>query len=99
MTEDDFYMLNDRHQPEMLSELEDYITLSTHNVKVDKINQAQLQKLESDLKEFPATVTGEFNENAYPTEQKLQLKVGAQVMFIKNDSRPEKRYSTENWLL
>jgi len=92
MTEDDFYMLNDRHQPEMLSELEDYITLSTHNVKVDKINQAQLQKLESDLKEFPATVTGEFNENAYPTEQKLQLKVGAQVMFIKNDSRPEKRY-------
>ena len=32
----------------MLSELEDYITLSTHNVKVDKINQAQLQKLEGD---------------------------------------------------
>lgn len=92
MDEDAFYMLNDRHQPEMLTELDDYITLSTHNFKVDKINQAQLQKLESDLCEFKANVDGDFNENSFPTEQLLQLKVGAQVMFIKNDSKPEKRY-------
>lgn len=92
MTEDDFYLLNDRYQPEMLSELEDYITLSTHNVKVDRINQAQLQKLEGDVHEFTAEIDGDFNENALPTEMKLQLKVGAQVMFIKNDSKPEKKY-------
>ncbi|MFN8261398.1 MAG: helix-turn-helix domain-containing protein [Chitinophagales bacterium] len=92
MTEDDFYLLNERYQPEMLSELEDYITLSTHNVKVDRINQSQLQKLESDLYEFTAEINGEFSENALPTEMKLQLKTGAQVMFIKNDSKPEKRY-------
>ena len=92
MEEEDFYQLNDRHQPEMLSELEDYITLSTHNFKVDKINQAQLQKLEGEVNEFTATVTGDFNENSFPTEQTLQLKIGAQVMFIKNDSKPEKRY-------
>ncbi|MBK9794019.1 MAG: helix-turn-helix domain-containing protein [Sphingobacteriales bacterium] len=92
MTEDDFYLLNDRLQPEMLSELEDYITLSTHNVKVDKINQAQLQKLEGDVFEFTAQIDGDFNENALPTEMKLQLKTGAQVMFIKNDSKPEKKY-------
>ena len=92
MTEDDYYLLNERYQPEMLSELEDYITLSTHNVKVDKINQAQLQKLEGDLFEFTAKIDGDFNENALPTEMKLQLKTGAQVMFIKNDSKPEKKY-------
>ncbi len=92
MTEDDFYLLNERHQPEMLTELEDYITLSTHNVKVDRINQAQLQKLDGDLNEFTADISGDFNENALPTEMKLQLKIGAQVMFIKNDSRPEKKY-------
>jgi len=92
MDEDTYYMLNERHQPEMLSELEDYITLSTHNHKVDKINQAQLQKLEGDVNEFTAVIEGEFNENALPTEMKLQLKIGAQVMFIKNDSKPEKKY-------
>ena len=92
MEEDDFYLLNDRYQPETLSELDDYITLSTHNYKVDKINQAQLQKLESDIIEFTATIDGDFNENSFPTEQNLQLKAGAQVMFIKNDSKPEKKY-------
>ena len=85
-------MLNERYQPEVVTELEDYITLSTHNVKVDKINQAQLQKLEGDLFEFTAKIYGDFNENALPTEMKLQLKTGAQVMFIKNDSKPEKKY-------
>lgn len=33
-----------------------------------------------------------FNENSYPNSEKLELKIGAQVMFIKNDSSPEKRY-------
>ena len=37
-------------------------------------------------------MSGKFNENAYPNDEKLVLKVGAQVMFIKNDSSPEKRY-------
>ena len=35
---------------------------------------------------------GKFNENAFPNDENLELKVGAQVMFIKNDSSPEKRY-------
>ena len=92
MSEDDFYLLNDRYQPELLGDLEDYITLTTHNYKADKINQAQLQKLEGDINEFPAEISGDFYENSYPTELKLQLKRGAQIMFIKNDSKPEKKY-------
>ncbi|MFN8294793.1 MAG: helix-turn-helix domain-containing protein [Chitinophagales bacterium] len=92
MNEDDFYLLNERYQPELLGDLEDYITLTTHNYKADRINQAQLQKLEGDTKEFTAEISGDFYENSYPTELKLQLKRGAQIMFIKNDSKPEKKY-------
>lgn len=92
MNEDDFYLLNERYQPELLNDLEDYITLTTHNYKADKINQAQLQKLEGNVNEFMAEISGDFNENSFPTEHTLQLKCGAQIMFIKNDSKPEKKY-------
>ena len=92
MNEDDFYLLNERYQPELLADLEDHITLTTHNYKADKINQAQLQKLEGDINEFKAEISGDFYENSFPTEQTLQLKRGAQIMFIKNDSKPEKKY-------
>jgi hypothetical protein len=92
MQEDDFYELNHRYQPEVIQALDDFITLSTHNVKVDRINQAHLQKLESDAYEYTASIDGEFYENAFPTESKLVLKPGAQVIFIRNDSNHEKRY-------
>ena len=92
LNEDDFYLLNERYQPELLADLEDYITLTTHNYKADKINQAQLQKLDGNIVEFNAEISGDFYENSYPTEQTLQLKPGAQIMFIKNDSKPEKKY-------
>ncbi|MFN8285026.1 MAG: DEAD/DEAH box helicase [Chitinophagales bacterium] len=92
MDEENFYLLNSRYEPELLSELEQHITLCTHNWKADKINQSQLQKLESDLYEFKGELNGSFNENALPTEFNLQLKQGAQIMLIKNDSKPEKRY-------
>ena len=92
MNEDDFYSLNDRHQPELIGDLEDYITLTTHNWKADKINQTQLQRLDADLFEYTAEISGDFSEKTLPTEMNLQLKIGAQVIFIKNDSKPEKRY-------
>ncbi|HNM31278.1 MAG TPA: helix-turn-helix domain-containing protein [Chitinophagales bacterium] len=92
MTEDDFDALNERYQPEIVTELEDFITLSTHNVKVDRINQQQLQKLEGEAYEFKAFIEGDFYENSYPTEANLVFKAGAQVMFIRNDSSAEKRF-------
>ncbi|MCC6516525.1 MAG: helix-turn-helix domain-containing protein [Chitinophagales bacterium] len=92
MSEDDFHGINERYQPELIADLDNYITLTTHNYKADKINQGQLQKLEGDLTSFIAEVNGEFNEKSYPTEYTLQLKTGAQIMFIKNDSQPEKKY-------
>jgi ATP-dependent exoDNAse (exonuclease V) alpha subunit len=69
-----------------------YITLTTHNRRANAINEAELNKLETKSCFFTAEVSGKFNENAFPNAEQLELKIGAQVMFIKNDSSHEKRY-------
>lgn len=85
--------LNKRHLPNFNPNTEDgYITLSTHNNKADQLNILELEKLKSKVYIFEANVEGTFPEYSYPTHEKLKLKVGAQVMFIKNDSSLEKRY-------
>lgn len=71
---------------------ENYITLTTHNNKADTINRERLTQLTNKSYFFEAKVVGDFNEYAYPNERSLELKVGAQIMFIKNDMTAEKRY-------
>ncbi|WP_316825731.1 helix-turn-helix domain-containing protein [Pedobacter miscanthi] len=71
---------------------ENYITLTTHNNKADSINRERLAQLKNKSYFFEAKVQGDFNEYAYPNDKSLELKVGAQVMFIKNDMTSEKRY-------
>ena len=86
-------ILNKRYNPDFEPQKNDgYITLTTHNKRADAINTLELDKLKKKSSFFKAEVSGKFNENAYPNSDKLELKVGAQVMFIKNDSSPEKRY-------
>ncbi|MDF2177976.1 helix-turn-helix domain-containing protein [Aliiglaciecola sp. CAU 1673] len=74
------------------AEGEDYVTLTTHNQRADAINQQQLAKLASPPKSFAAEVQGDYPEQNYPVDANLLLKVGAQVMFVRNDHSPEKRY-------
>lgn len=69
-----------------------YITLTTHNAKADRINAASLADLKGAPIDFYTEITGDFPEKIYPVEEKLTLKQGAQVMFIKNDPSPEKNY-------
>ncbi len=69
-----------------------YITLSTHNRKVDGINETQLTALAAQPAGFKAQIEGDFPEHAYPTSPLLTIKTGAQVMFVKNDPSPEKLY-------
>ncbi len=69
-----------------------YITLTSHNYKADKINQEELKNLSGKVFEFKGVIEGEFQEKALPTDVSLQLKVGAQVMFIRNDKSEERRY-------
>ena len=71
---------------------EGYITLSTHNHSVDSINDTKLKELSGKLHSFKASIVDKFPEYSYPTSELLELKKGAQVMFVKNDSSPEKRY-------
>lgn len=85
--------LNKRYLPDFIpKENEGYITLTTHNAKARKINEKKLLKLDVPSSKFTAVIKGDFPEYAYPTDLKLKLKTGAQVMFVKNDSSPDKRY-------
>ena len=69
-----------------------YITLTTHNAKADTINSDSLEALAAKSYAFQAEVVGDFPSNIYPLENQLQLKVGAQVIFVKNDLSFEKKY-------
>lgn len=85
--------LNKRYQPDFNPpEEEGYITLTTHNAQAGSINQKKLEALDSPSFTFIASIEGDFPEYSYPTDEELVLKEGAQVMFVKNDSSPEKRY-------
>ena len=69
-----------------------YITLTTHNASADSINQTRLQALDCKKYFFTADIDGDFPEHIFPTQEKLTLKKGAQVMFVRNDSSSEKLY-------
>lgn len=69
-----------------------YITLTTHNRKANDINVEHLKQLKGKSYRYEAEVSGEFPAHLYPLEEELELKIGAQVMFIKNDPSPEKNY-------
>jgi len=84
--------LNARYDPDFSSDEAGYIILTTHNAKAKQINDSRLSHLNNKSHTFKATVTGLFSEYNYPTEFELELKIGAQVMFVKNDPNPEKRY-------
>ena len=69
-----------------------FITLTTHNYSADYINRIELDKLSTPIHEFHARVNGTFPENAFPIEHVLELKEGAKVMFIKNDTETPRRF-------
>ncbi len=71
---------------------DDYIILTTHNYKADAINDQEITRLGSKFYSFKATIEGEFSDKAFPADEVLRLKEGAQVMFIKNDKEKIKRY-------
>ena len=68
---------------------EDTIRLTTHNAQADAVNLRKLEMLPDEVKMFEADIEGDFPENSYPADFVLSLKVGAKVMFIRNDSEGE----------
>lgn len=88
----DFEHLNERYDPTFETGTESYVYLCSHNRMADEINQEKLKEIKVDPSTFEAKLFGEFKENQFPNEQFLELKIGAQVMFIRNDISGEKRY-------
>ena len=86
-------LLNSRFKPNFVPKDEEgYITLTTHNYQADQINETKLAAIKEKPLTFKAEVHGTFPENTFPTKEELVLKVGAQVMFVKNDPTPEKAF-------
>ncbi len=69
-----------------------YITLTTHNTKADAMNAQALEDLEEKLVVYKPSIVGDFPEKIFPVDEELKLKVGAQVMFVKNDLSFDKKY-------
>ena len=86
-------LLNTYYQPEFVPpKHEPYVTLTTHNHRADAINRRELEALPGDRVMLEAKISKDFPEVLYPVDMQLTLKVGAQVMFIRNDSGDERRY-------
>lgn len=92
-SEDDIQWLNQYYNPDF-DQLEEsgYIHLTTHNYRADKLNNTKLQLLENPLHTFHAHIEGNFPDSMFPTLPELNLKEGAQIMFIKNDPTGEGNY-------
>ena len=93
VTPQDVALLQQYYRANFKPNLSDnYITLTTHNQKADALNKSSLIALQGKSYFFCATIDKEFPESAYPAEKSLELKVGAQVMFMKNDPTGEQRF-------
>lgn len=71
---------------------EGYIRLVTHNAQAQRINDRELEALPGRSYAFRAAIEGKFPDYAYPTDELLELKRGAQIMFVKNDTSGQHRY-------
>ncbi|NLG34823.1 MAG: AAA family ATPase [Lentisphaerae bacterium] len=93
LTPDALAELNRRHLPGFApDDSEGYVTLCTHNAQARRINDARLRDLPAPSRRFSADITGTFPELSYPNDPDIELKVGAQVLFVKNDPSPDKRF-------
>lgn len=91
LDEEGLAVLHSRYNPAFKIVSNDgYIILTTHNYKADAINASEMNKLTAPLFNSKAIIDGEFYERSYPADENLQLKIDAQVMFIKNDK--DKRF-------
>lgn len=93
MDQEVFDTLNSRYRKDFRpADDEGYITLSSHNHTSQAINREKLVQLPGQSYTFKAEVVGTFPESMYPNEEELTFKVGAQVMFNKNDTGDYRAY-------
>ncbi len=91
---EDMHWLNSRYIPSF-SPLDGskYVVLTTNNVRANAINAEGLERLLGETRRYAGILEGEFTEHSFPADMELMLKVGAQVMFLRNDYIDQRRYS------
>ena len=93
ITKENIDVLNQYVQPNFnIKNHNGCIIVTTHNAKADEINKEALAELKGKTFSYFPELVEDFPEKIYPIEPKMDLKVGAQVMFIKNDISYEKKY-------
>ena len=91
LTDADLQTLNARCGTQVEdSETDMYITLATRRDTVDYINERKLDELPGEAVVFQGKVEGDFPASSLPTTRDLELKPGAQIIFVKND--PDRRW-------
>ena len=91
LTPDTLRLLNLCYNPDFRN-VDEYITLTTHNASADAINNDELAKIDAPYYKYMAHIDRDFPERNFPTEVELTLKLGAKVMFIANDLAQPRRY-------
>ncbi|MFI3331579.1 MAG: AAA family ATPase [Rikenellaceae bacterium] len=90
---EDIDLLNSRYIKNFKPEKgQNFITLTSHNNTAKEINETKLSKISHKQYSFDADIQDDFPEYLYPVDARLRLKLGAQVMFTKNDNSPQKRF-------
>lgn len=84
--------LNNNYRKEEDLPAEHYITLCSHNYQADAINAKYLDELPGRFYSYHAEIEGDFSPSQFPAEERLVLKKGAQIMFIRNDTGHEAKY-------
>jgi len=93
LTDKDALLLQKYFQPNFkLSEHPGVIMLTTHNYKAARVNDSNLKALKTPSLHYYAEIQGDFPDKIYPVDAKMELKVGAQVMFTRNDTLSAKRF-------
>lgn len=88
-----YNLLRGRYDPQFKPTEPGYVLLATHNRKSDSVNSSELANLPGKTHSFPAQIEGEFPAHLFPCDEVLHLKVGAQVMFIRNDTEGDAYYN------
>jgi DNA-binding NarL/FixJ family response regulator len=86
-TKEDIQLLNEYYKSEEeRKKMGEIVTLTTHNSRAGDLNKHELSSLKAKSEFFDAVLDGDFPESMYPVDFSIELKEGAQIMFIKNDS-------------
>ncbi|MGC8662066.1 MAG: AAA family ATPase [Nitrososphaeria archaeon] len=91
ITDEQLKELNRRYEPSFVPGIDEgFVILVTKNSLADKINSENLSRLNTKVHTFIADVYGNFDKSYLPADEKLTVKVGAQVMLLNND--PKRRW-------